>query len=239
MRTCLFFCGRIGHSQRACPDEEFSVGGCAFGPELRASPVKKSEVKEIRIPVNQLQMKRSLNCSGDQAKRVMSGASSSIILSDASVKKHDARASKESRTMEVDGEAINQDDLAHDNPSNMPGEVQDMLRSGVQELQVQDDTSNVSKQKTLAGDGIVVLMQDTVVKSGHDQGRWRKETLLKEARWTGRLRACLQTWWVLRMSPTRHNEYPSVELSGAGGPPNSSGAMCVDPDAQPRPCLPI
>ncbi|XP_039827478.1 uncharacterized protein LOC120689230 [Panicum virgatum] len=45
-----FGCGRIGHAQEECPDEESIAGGVRFGKALRCSPQKMGTVRSMTIP---------------------------------------------------------------------------------------------------------------------------------------------------------------------------------------------
>ena len=71
-----FGCGRIGHSQRECPDEEMTEGGVRYGKELCCSPQKKNAERSMTIPAEAQGAKRALNFSGDQRKRMVAVANS-------------------------------------------------------------------------------------------------------------------------------------------------------------------
>jgi hypothetical protein len=69
-----FLCGRIGHSDKECPDDEVGEGELKFGVELKASPPKR--IREVRIQ----SMPRAacfLNFEGAQRSKLDDEASSS------------------------------------------------------------------------------------------------------------------------------------------------------------------
>jgi hypothetical protein len=67
-----FFYGRIGHSDKECPDGEIGVGEVKFGVELRAS---LKRIHEVRIPVRR-EAARFLNFEGSQRTKLQDEASS-------------------------------------------------------------------------------------------------------------------------------------------------------------------
>ena len=72
-----FGCGRIGHAQEECPDEERVAGGVRFGKALRCSPQKMGTGRSMTIPAEDAGARRALNFSGDQQRRMMAAAFSS------------------------------------------------------------------------------------------------------------------------------------------------------------------
>jgi hypothetical protein len=70
-----FFCGRIDHSDKECPDGEIGVGEVKFGVELRAS---LKRIHEVRIPVRR-EAARFLNFEGSQRTKLQDEASSSQV----------------------------------------------------------------------------------------------------------------------------------------------------------------
>lgn len=72
-----FVCGRIGHAERECPEEDAREGGPKFGKTLRCSPQKWDVGKRFTIPAGEQRAKRGLNFSGDQREKVMAEANSS------------------------------------------------------------------------------------------------------------------------------------------------------------------
>jgi hypothetical protein len=72
-----FGCGRIGHEQEECPEEECGGDGIHFGKALRCSPQKKNVGRKMTIPADGSQVRRGLNFSGEQHRKVMSATSSS------------------------------------------------------------------------------------------------------------------------------------------------------------------
>ena len=72
-----FGCGRIGHAQEECPDEESIAGGVRFGKALRCSPQKMGTVRSMTIPAEDSGVRRALHFSGDQRGRMMVAAFSS------------------------------------------------------------------------------------------------------------------------------------------------------------------
>ena len=73
-----FGCGRIGHDKEECPDEGGNGDGIRFGEALHCSPQKKNVGRKMTIPADASHVRRGLNFSGDQQRRVMSATGSSI-----------------------------------------------------------------------------------------------------------------------------------------------------------------
>ncbi|KAF8676229.1 hypothetical protein HU200_047100 [Digitaria exilis] len=61
-----FWCGRIGHSARECPAEDFDPDGMRFGVELRTSPFKRAMSRQLTFQRSMPMAKKSLNYSGLQ-----------------------------------------------------------------------------------------------------------------------------------------------------------------------------
>jgi hypothetical protein len=74
-----FGCGRIGHGERECPDEDVGEEGGAFGKELRASPFKKGARRALSFQAPLQMVRRGLNFSGEQKERVTSAIGSSSL----------------------------------------------------------------------------------------------------------------------------------------------------------------
>jgi hypothetical protein len=76
-----FCCGRIGHQDRECPDEEIHGGVVNFGKELRASPFKAQAGRKLHFQASAPApaAKRGLNFSGQQWDKVVSGSGSSSL----------------------------------------------------------------------------------------------------------------------------------------------------------------
>jgi hypothetical protein len=82
-----FTCGRMGHSERECPDEEEESDEeeeelnmprkKKFGDWLRKSPLKRGEERKIIIPAAPSRVNRALNFSGTQLSRMRGAASAS------------------------------------------------------------------------------------------------------------------------------------------------------------------
>jgi hypothetical protein len=82
-----FICGRMGHSERECPeqeddfeDEEDMVDEPRkrkFGDWLRKSPLKKGEERKLTIPAAPSRVNRALNFSGAQLSKVKGAVSAS------------------------------------------------------------------------------------------------------------------------------------------------------------------
>ena len=72
-----FDCGRIGHDKGECPDEGCGGDGNNFGKALRCSPQKKNAGRKMTIPADSGNVRRGLNFSGEQQRKVMSATGSS------------------------------------------------------------------------------------------------------------------------------------------------------------------
>jgi hypothetical protein len=74
-------CGRIGHQDRECPDEETHGGEVRFSIALRASPFKAQAGRRLAIQASGPSpvAKRGLNFSGQQWEKVVSGSGSSSL----------------------------------------------------------------------------------------------------------------------------------------------------------------
>jgi hypothetical protein len=82
-----FNCGRMGHSERECPDEldesdddEEEYGEPKkkkFGDWLRKSPLKKGDERKTIIPAAPSRVNRALNFSGEQLSKVKGTTSAS------------------------------------------------------------------------------------------------------------------------------------------------------------------
>jgi hypothetical protein len=77
-----FTCGRIGHAERECPDEDLAEEGARFGKGLRASPFKRSAARALTFQAPAAPAKRMLNFSGSQKERAASFSGSSTRHSD-------------------------------------------------------------------------------------------------------------------------------------------------------------
>jgi hypothetical protein len=77
-----FTCGRIGHAERECPDEDLAEVGARFGKELRASPFKRSATRALTFQAPAVPAKRMLNFSGPQKERAASFLGSSTRHND-------------------------------------------------------------------------------------------------------------------------------------------------------------
>ncbi|CAN6372213.1 unnamed protein product [Urochloa humidicola] len=72
-----FSCGRIGHAERECPDEDLEVDGPRFGTELRTSPFKRRTGRTYSFRPQSPPARRGLNFSGAQRDRAASFSGSS------------------------------------------------------------------------------------------------------------------------------------------------------------------
>ncbi|TVU00141.1 hypothetical protein EJB05_54451, partial [Eragrostis curvula] len=126
-----FICGRIGHARRECPDEGRVPAGVLFGKELRASPLKRAQTREIKVPAASNTAKRGLNFSGAQRDRVLSRSGSSKILG---ASEDDEVGSVPSKQVDEQlGKGNMQQDNANIN-AHIPAETQAALQDGVQNL---------------------------------------------------------------------------------------------------------
>jgi hypothetical protein len=71
-----FICGRIGHSDKECPDGEIGATEFKYGVELRASP--RNRIREVRVQ-NRSEATRFLNFEGAQHTKLQDEASSSQL----------------------------------------------------------------------------------------------------------------------------------------------------------------
>ena len=70
-----FWCGRIGHDKRECPEEIPEVGGVHFGEALRCSPQKRDVGRRQTLKPLESNARRSLNFCGVQKEKVRAAAS--------------------------------------------------------------------------------------------------------------------------------------------------------------------
>ncbi|TVU03343.1 hypothetical protein EJB05_51105, partial [Eragrostis curvula] len=131
-----FICGRIGHARRECPDEGRLPAGVLFGTELRASPLKRAQTREIKVPAASNIVKRGLNYSGAQRDRVLSRSGSSKVPG---ASKDDEAASVQPKhgNKQSNMGAPQQHMAGKVNPNaSIPDETQDALQHGVQNIQM-------------------------------------------------------------------------------------------------------
>ena len=64
-----FWCGRIGHDKRECPEEIPEVGGVRFGEALRCSPQKREVGRRQTIRPPESNARRGLNFCGEQKEK--------------------------------------------------------------------------------------------------------------------------------------------------------------------------
>lgn len=74
-----FCCGRIGHSERECPDEDLCMEMPRFGVELRACTFKRALGRQLASYMATPAVKKGLNISGAQKIKVTSMAGSSSV----------------------------------------------------------------------------------------------------------------------------------------------------------------
>jgi hypothetical protein len=70
-----FICGRMGHSDKECPDGEMGDGAFSYGVELRAAPPKR--LREVKVQTRSVAA-RFLNFEGRQRVKLQDEVSSSL-----------------------------------------------------------------------------------------------------------------------------------------------------------------
>jgi hypothetical protein len=60
-----FVCGRIGHSDRECPDEDLAEEDKRFGKHLHTSPFKRGAGRFLSYQATSVLVKQGLNFSGE------------------------------------------------------------------------------------------------------------------------------------------------------------------------------
>jgi hypothetical protein len=166
-----FSCGRIGHTQRTCPDDFFACSGVCFGTDLRASPTRRSDIKEIKIPANSLGSKRALNFCGAQRSRALSGVSGPNVQAiQRSSRPADQRASRNHVAM-ADQKNKGEDD-ERVSPVMAP-DVRSLLEQGVKRIavqQVDSDLNLATGDSVMKGKALVRLDYDIPDASSVDGG---------------------------------------------------------------------
>jgi len=137
-----FGCGRIGHDEEECPDEEGEKDGIRFGKALRCSPQKKNMGRRMTIPAEASHVKRGLNFSGDEQRRVLSATGSSV-----GQQRGRDRMSGTRRDMTVE---VPLNFMATDKFKGVPHEESEDLVVGVQKMAVDTQLPDLNMQPPVA-----------------------------------------------------------------------------------------
>jgi len=153
-----FGCGRIGHDKEECPDEEDGVDGNRFGKALRCSPQKKNVGRKMTIPADTSHVKRGLNFSGDQQRRVLSATGSSAGQQNGHVRMFGTRRDK--------GAEDNKNHLVIDKLKGVPIEHSENLVAGVEKMAVESQLPDLNVYPPTAAKDKVSGLDSYVESSG-------------------------------------------------------------------------
>ncbi|CAN6323864.1 unnamed protein product [Urochloa humidicola] len=145
-----FVCGRIGHAERECPDEDILIDEARFGTELRSSPFKRGTAKLLSFHATVPPAKRGLNFSGSQKDRVTSfSASSTPGGSRGGTSRPKPTASIELEGLDVEEQKKRKlTRVVTDNPM-LGKEIETALVEGVQKMAVENPPPAVHKEDVL------------------------------------------------------------------------------------------
>ncbi|RCV45541.1 hypothetical protein SETIT_9G462500v2 [Setaria italica] len=133
-----FCCGRIGHAERECLDEELYEGKARFGTKLRALPFKREVARMLSFQATVPPAKRDLNFSGTQKDKVISFSGSSSLNGGrhGRMQQHPKRQ-QEKEDKEADGLATEgRVEESSNSKFVVTPEVADGLANGVQKMVV-------------------------------------------------------------------------------------------------------
>ncbi|KAF8680644.1 hypothetical protein HU200_045674 [Digitaria exilis] len=134
-----FCCGRIGHSERECPEEDLSLESARFGVGLRASPFKRAMGRQLAFYTASPAAQKVLNFSGHQKEKVAFFTGSTTSRGG-----QDGR-SRSGRSMHVGGEgsggvSSQSGGNSSKSQSRLSKEQESELAGGVQNMVVDDTT---------------------------------------------------------------------------------------------------
>lgn len=135
-----FWCGRIGHSVRECPEEDLSADEVRFGIDLRASPFKRAVGRQIAIYKSVPAAKRGLNFAGAQREKVTSFMSSSAS-SGGNAAKFDPQADNHGGGVGVGGGLQGRRRGGSNPRSDIPRETEEELSRQVDDMVVDDEVA--------------------------------------------------------------------------------------------------
>jgi hypothetical protein len=174
-----FSCGRIGHAQQDCPDDDGGgEGDVHFGKVLRCSPQKRGAGRRMVIPAAPT-AKRGLNFSGEQRRRVLSGnfSSNASLRSARSVSRggRDAEDGEENSNMrdigeEVEGGGENSVEVEKALAKDVAKMAVDDLVKGVQEKVSGMDSYMGSSEKTETANHSKAIACDVGMDGGPSGG---------------------------------------------------------------------
>jgi hypothetical protein len=147
-------CGRIGHTHRVCPDVEGELGDARFSPGLSASPTRRSDINEIKIPACSLSAKRALNFCGAQKDRVLSGNSNRDSLrpivknTGLDVGNNSADPIGANKNVSSERANVNDSELTS---MMVTQDVEEILQQGVNDMRVQQHNGNQGHQSGCTG----------------------------------------------------------------------------------------
>jgi hypothetical protein len=178
-----FSCGRIGHAQQDCPDDDGGgEGDVQFGKVLQCSPQKRGIGRRMVIPAAPT-AKRGLNFSGEQRRRVLSRnfSSNASPRSARSVSRggRDAEDGEENSSMrdigeEVEGGGENSAEVEKALAKDVAKMAVDDLVKGVQEKVSGMDSYMGSSEKTEIANHSKAIACDVGMDGGPNGGPMRE-----------------------------------------------------------------
>lgn len=133
-----FWCGRIGHSDRECPEEDLNAEEMRYGVELRTSPFKQVMGRQLAVFKAAPAVKRGLNFSGAQKEKVASFTGSSNHRA-----RGDGRFAGRARSSFTEGGTAG-------GQSSLPEEAEEVLSRQVEDMVV-DETMPANTGVEVAG----------------------------------------------------------------------------------------